>query len=77
MVERGYVMEGLKYKAFIYLNNNIESYVDEKAFNKVEQIKQLLTKYEGYHCRIVDLSTLDIMLEGAFDDTFLDEEYYR
>lgn len=69
-------MDILKYKVFIYYNDNIESYIDEKAFNKPEQIETFLRKYEGYWCRIVDLSTLGIILEGTFDSSFLDEEYY-
>ena len=69
-------MKDLKYKAFVYYNDNIKSHVDEKAFNEPKEIETFLSKYEGYWCRIVDLSTLGIMLDGAFDNSFLDEEYY-
>lgn len=37
----------------------------------------MLIKYEGFWCRVVDLSTLEIMLEGAFDNDLLNKEYYK
>ena len=67
----------MKWKLFIYRENDIETYVTEKAFNNPEEIQDMLKQYKGFWCRVVDLSTLDIMLEGAFDDDFLNKEYYQ
>ena len=67
----------MKWKLFIYRENDIKTYVTEKAFNSTKEIEDMLIKYEGFWCRVVDLSTLEIMLEGAFDNDFLNEEYYK
>ena len=48
-----------------------------KVFNDPKEISDMLKKYEGYWCRIIDLMTLDILIEGTFDDSCLDEGYYR
>lgn len=69
-------MSDKKYKLFIYLNDDINNYITEKRFNDVDEIQSMLDKYEGFWCRIVDLSTLECILTGVFDDSFLDKEYY-
>ena len=53
----------MKWKLFIYRENNINTWVAEKAFNKPEEILDMFGKYKGFWCRIVDLSTLEILLE--------------
>lgn len=67
----------MKWKLFIYRKNNINTWVAEKAFNKPEEILDMLGKYKGFWCRIVDLRTLKILLEGTFDSAYLEEKYYR
>lgn len=67
----------MRYKIFLYFNDSIEKCIDSKAFNKPQQIKTVLTQYEGYWCKVLDLSTSKFILEGAFDSSFLDEEYYK
>lgn len=67
----------MKWKLFIYRENNINTWVTEKAFNKPKEILDMLEKYKGFWCRIVDLSTLEILLEGTFDSTYLEEKHYR
>ena len=62
-----------RWKLFIYRENNNNTWVAEKAFNKPEEILDMLEKYKGFWCRIVDLSTLEILLEGTFDNTYLEE----
>lgn len=37
----------------------------------------MLKKYGGYWCRIIDLTSLEILIEGAFDRSCLDKEYYK
>ena len=67
----------MKWKLFIYRGSNIETYVAEKSFNNPIEIEDMLIKYEGFWCRIVDLNTLEIILEGTFDDSCLDKTYYQ
>lgn len=67
----------LKYKLFIYKDSDIKHFVTEKAFTHPTEIKEMLNKYEGFWCRIIDLSTLGIVIEGTFDDDCLNEIYYR
>ena len=67
----------MRWKLFIYRENNINTWVAEKAFNKSEEILDMFEKYKGFWCRIVDLSTLEILLEGTFDSTYLEEKHYR
>lgn len=67
----------MKWKLFIYRKNNINTWVAEKTFNKPEEILDMLGKYKGFWCRIVDLRTLKILLEGTFDSAYLEEKYYR
>ena len=71
---RGNIM---KWKLFVYKENNINTWMAEKAFNKPSEILDMLEKYKGFWCRIVDLSTLEILLEGTFDNTYLEEKHYR
>lgn len=66
----------LNFKIFIYRNENVDSFVTEKAFNNVDEIKDMLNDYEGYWCRIIRTKDLSVILDGAFDDSFLDESYY-
>lgn len=49
----------------IYRENDIKLML-QKAFNSTKEIEDMLIKYEGFWCRVVDLSTLEIMLEGGF-----------
>ena len=51
----------MRWKLFIYRENNINTWVTEKAFNKPKEILDMLEKYKGFWCRIVDLSTLGIL----------------
>ena len=67
----------MKWKLFIYRENNINTWVAEKAFNKPEGILDMFGKYKGSWFRIVDLSTLEILLEGTFDSTYLEEKHFR
>ena len=54
------------YKVFVYKENDIHTYVTEKAFEKLEEIIDFLDKYIGYWCRFVDLSNLNIIIEGVY-----------
>lgn len=67
----------MKWKLFIYIENNINTWVTEKAFNDPKEILDMLEKYKGFWCRVVDLSTLGILLDGTFDSTYLEEKHYR
>jgi hypothetical protein len=66
----------MKWRLFIYRGHN-KTYVAEMDFNHPKEIEGMLELYEGFWCRIIDLSTLKIILEGAFDESYLDEAYYR
>lgn len=66
-----------KFKIFIYKNSNTKSYIMEKSFKNPDEIKDVLKQYEGFWCCVIDLSTLETILEGAFDDDFLNKEYYQ
>lgn len=67
----------MQWELIIYDEDNCNHYVDMKVFNDPKEISDMLKKYEGYWCRIIDLTTLDILIEGTFDDSCLDEGYYR
>lgn len=67
----------LKYKLFIYRDSDINHFVTEKAFTHPTEIKEMLNEYEGFWCGIIDLSTLETLIEGTFDDDCLNEIYYR
>lgn len=67
----------MQWELIIYDEDNCNHYVDMKVFNDPKEISDMLKKYEGYWCRIIDLMTLDILIEGTFDDSCLDEGYYR
>lgn len=54
------------YKVFVYKENNIDTYVTEKTFEKSEEIIDFLDGYVGYWCRFVDLSNLSIIIEGIY-----------
>lgn len=51
--------------------------IAERKFNNPSEIEYLLDNCEGCWCEITNLETLDVILQGAFDDSFLDEEYYK
>lgn len=61
----------------IYDEDNYNHYVDMKVFNDPKEIACMLKMYEGYWCRIIDLTSLEILLEGAFDSSYLDKGYYE
>ena len=54
------------YKVFVYKENDIDTYITEKSFEKSEEIIDLLDEYVGYWCRFVDLSNLNIIIEGVY-----------
>ena len=66
----------MKFKLMIYRENNKKVCVAEKLVNGIEEIERMLEQYEGFWCQVVDVSTDRIILEGAFDEDFLDETYY-
>lgn len=59
----------MQWELIIYDEDNCNHYVDMKVFNDPKEISDMLKKYEGYWCRIIDLMTLDILIEGTFDDS--------
>lgn len=64
----------MKWEIFIYDNKVC---LIEKEFNNPKEIEAILKQYEGYWCKIINQITFEVILEGAFDDSFLDESYYR
>lgn len=67
----------MKFKLMIYRDDNKKVCVAEKIVDCVEGIERMLEQYEGFWCEVVDVSTDAIILEGAFDEDFLDETYYQ
>lgn len=55
-----------KYKVFVYKENDINIYIAEKPFNAFETILEFLDTYIGCWCRFIELSSLDILIEGIF-----------
>ena len=66
----------MKWRLFIYRGCN-KTHIAEKDFNNPEEIEDMLEQYEGFWCRVVELNTLKIILEGAFDESYLDKAYYQ
>lgn len=60
----------------IYTDSRLKKLVLTKDFDEPSELKPLLDEYEGYWSLAINLKT-DVILEGAFDDTFLDEDYYN
>lgn len=56
----------MKYKAFVYKENDISTYVAEKSFNKLSEIIDFLDGYVGYWVRFVGLENLNIIIEGIY-----------
>lgn len=56
----------MKYKAFVYKENDINTYVAEKSFNKLSEIIDFLDGYVGYWVRFVSLENLNIIIEGIY-----------
>lgn len=67
----------MKYKLFIYYNDDKDNHIDSKEFNNPNEIEDMLEDYEGYWAKVIDLETSKAFLVGVFDDTFLDEDYYE
>ena len=67
----------MQWELIIYDEDTCNHYVDMKVFNDPKEISDMLKKYEGYWCRIIDLTSLEILLEGAFDSDYLDKGYYE
>lgn len=64
-------------KLIIYRRSNKKKVcVTEKLVNSVEEIEYMLEQYEGFWCQAVNVNTGKTILEGAFDEDFLDETYY-
>lgn len=60
----------------IYTDSSLKHLVTVKDFDDTSELKPLLEEYEGYWSLAINLKN-DVILEGAFDDTFLDEDYYN
>lgn len=56
----------MEYKVFVYKENDIDTYVAEKAFNKPSEIIDFLDDYVGYWVRFVELANLNIIIEGVY-----------
>lgn len=67
----------MQWELIIYDEDTCNHYIDMKVFNDPKEISDMLKKYEGYWCRIIDLTSLEILLEGAFDSSYLDKGYYE
>ena len=67
----------MKLKLIIYRGSDKNIYVDEAIVDGIEGIERMLEQYEGFWCRVIDMSTEELILEGAFDEDFLDETYYQ
>lgn len=67
----------MKVKLIIYRGSNKKVCVAEKLVDGVEEIEGMLDQYEGFWCQVIDVSTDRIILEGAFDEDFIDETYYQ
>lgn len=67
----------MQWELIIYDEDTCNHYIDMKVFNDPKEISDMLKKYEGYWCRIIDLTSLEILLEGAFDSSCLDKGYYE
>lgn len=63
-------------KLIIYRGSNKRVCVTEKLVSSIEEIECMLEQYEGFWCQVVDVNTGKTILEGAFDEDFLDETYY-
>ena len=66
----------MKFKLIIYRGSNKKVCVAEKLVDGVEEIECMLEQYEGFWCHVVDMNTGKTILEGAFDEDFLDETDY-
>lgn len=66
----------MKYELLIYTDNSIFCCIKAKIFDSPHELRDLLNKYQGSRCRVIDLETAQITKEGVFDCTFLDEETY-
>ena len=67
----------MKFKLIIYRGRDRSVCVDETLVTSIEEIERMLEQYEGFWCRVIDMSTEELILEGAFDEDFLDETYYQ
>ncbi len=56
----------MRYKAFVYKENDINTYVTEKSFNNSTEIIDFLDEYVGYWVRFVSLENLNIIIEGIY-----------
>jgi hypothetical protein len=66
----------MKFKLIIYRGDR-KTCVVEKLVDNVEEVESMLEQYEGFWCQVVDVNTGKTILEGAFDEDFLDETYYQ
>lgn len=67
----------MKCKLIIYNGCACKTRAAEEIVESVEEIELMLNQYEGFWCQVVDMNKGKIILEGAFDDDFLDETYYQ
>jgi len=66
----------MKFKLIIYRGMDKEICVAEQLFYNTEEVERMLGQYEGFWCRVINVNTGATILEGAFDEDFLDETYY-
>lgn len=67
----------MKFKLIIYRGSNKNICVSETLINSIEEVECMLEQYEGFWCKVINASTDKVILEGAFDEDFLDETYYE
>lgn len=56
----------MRYKAFVYKEHDINTYVAEKAFDNPMEIIDFLDRYVGYWVRFISLENLNIIIEGIY-----------
>lgn len=67
----------MNFKLIIYRGYDKKICVAEQHVDSIEEIECTLEQYEGFWCQVVNVSTNETVLEGAFDEDFLDETYYH
>lgn len=67
----------MKCKFIIYNGCAYKTRAAEEVIESIEEVERMLKQYEGFWCQVVDMGTGKTILEGAFDEDFLDETYYE